>query len=300
MAIYQSPVMLDEVAKLWGFSQIEILEEFNVSGNRAVLLIQTDKGKLVVKGLPDSAPVMVPEGTSKALAFLETKKIRLAPKLIRSLDGSTFLHVGSHYIYVMEFIEGRRMEANVGDEFLLGQAAATLHGITDYGYPCTYDYYYEMNNMKQRFAGHEFKEEYDGILSSLPDFKRYRQCFIHTDIGPHNAVLSTGSEVVFIDLDDAGNGSPYVDLGWPFIMQFVDYNKQTGEMHYDFDITKAFLDGYRSIHEISPDEMELVWAGGIFMHMSYMEVYGPDGVIPMWNILKFGMAQKEKVFQLLK
>ena len=66
-----------------------------------------------------------------------------------------------------------------------------------------------------------------------------------TYIAPHNAIIRDGS-IIFIDLDDAGIGSKYVDIGYPLIAQFVAYNKTTAEIHYKFDIAKAFLEGYSS------------------------------------------------------
>jgi hypothetical protein len=55
-------------------------------------------------------------------------------------------------------------------------------------------------------------------------------------------------------------GSPYVDFGFAFIMQFVNHNKKTQEM----------------------------------------KCYGPDAEIPLWNILKFGLAQKDKLFEMVE
>lgn len=34
------------------------------------------------------------------------------------------------------------------------------------------------------------------------------------------------------------------------------------------------------------------------MHISYMQVYGPDAVDSLWQILKFGMNQKEELWKL--
>lgn len=117
--------------------------------------------------------------------------------------------------------------------------------------------------------------------------------YIHSDIGPHNSMRRNTGELVFIDLDDAGVGSRYLDLGWPFIMQFVDLNHSTKEMHYRFDLAKAFLSGYYENDRISENEYDLLWYGAIFMHISYMQCYGPYAVDSLWNILKFGIEQKD-------
>ena len=120
-------------------------------------------------------------------------------------------------------------------------------------------------------------------------------CFI----GPHNTMLNPDGEVVFIDLDDTGIGSRYLDLGWPFIMQFVDYDHATGNMRYRFDLAKSFLHGYFGGSAIPREEYDLIFQGAIQMHISYMNSYGPEDVDPLWRILKYGIAQKELLWEML-
>ena len=126
------------------------------------------------------------------------------------------------------------------------------------------------------------------------------QCFVHTDIGPHNTMLRKDGEVVFIDLDDTGIGSRYLDLGWPFIMQFVDYNHDTEEMNYRFDLAQSFLRGYFGENHISREVYDLIFYGAMQMHISYMQSYGPDAVEALWRILLFGMEQKELLWEMIQ
>ena len=102
---------------------------------------------------------------------------------------------------------------------------------------------------------------------------------------------------MLIDLDDAGIGSRYLDLGWSFIMQFVDFNHDTEEMRYRFDLALAFLKGYYGSEMPDRTEYDLLWQGAIYMHISYMQCYGPYAVDSLWSILKFGMAQKETLWE---
>ena len=103
---------------------------------------------------------------------------------------------------------------------------------------------------------------------------------------------------MLIDLDDSGIGSRYLDLGWPFIMQFVEHTEQM-HLSYRFDLAKAFLRGYYETARISPKEYDLLWQGAVFMHISYMQSYGPDAVDSLWSILQFGLEQKAALWEML-
>ncbi|WP_139165167.1 hypothetical protein [Butyrivibrio sp. INlla16] len=97
-----------------------------------------------------------------------------------------------------------------------------------------------------------------------------------------------------------GIGSRYLDLGWPFIMQFVDFNHDTEEMTYRFDLARSFLRGYFGTEEISREEFDLIFKGAEQMHISYMQVYVPYAVDSLWKILKFGIEQKNKLWEKIK
>lgn len=125
------------------------------------------------------------------------------------------------------------------------------------------------------------------------------RCFIHSDVGPHNSIRTADGKIYLIDLDDSGIGSRHLDLGWPFIMQFVDFNHDTGKMKYRFDLAKAFMDGYYDGKKPGRKEYDLLWQGAIYMHISYMQTYGPYAVDSLWKILKFGIDQKEFLWEML-
>lgn len=83
-------------------------------------------------------------------------------------------------------------------------------------------------------------------------------------------------------------------------MHFVDFNHDTGEMKYRFDLANSFLRGYYGEKKITKDEIDMIWSGAIYMHISYMQCFAPDAVEALWQILKFGMKQKEKLYEGLK
>ena len=194
-------------------------------------------------------------------------------------------------------INGRQMEETPEDEYKLAQKTRTMHSLRGYSLKSP------LTQSKERYYGwfrnFDFVKEFDEILDTLPDFATQDQCFVHTDIGPHNAMLRENGDVAFIDLDDTGIGSRYLDLGWPFIMQFVKFNHETEEMTYRFDLALAFLKGYYDRESISREEYDMVFQGAIQMHISYMQSYGPYAVDSLWKILKFGMKQKEVLWEMI-
>jgi Ser/Thr protein kinase RdoA (MazF antagonist) len=285
------------ISKNWGFKKSIIISKYNVSGGRVVYKVSTECGDVIIKGIPIEIKEEIVTENIKAHEYLGNAK-KLAPSLIYLSDGRTYLKEELHYYYIMEYVQGRQLQETEEDELILGQAAAKLHQLTDYNGNCSFNSEDEKNKFRGWFLERNFKAEYDSIIDSLPNFKEHKQCFIHTDISPHNAMLNSGGQVIFIDLDDSGIGCQYIDLGWPFIMQFVDFNKKTHEMKYRFDLAKSFLKGYYGEKEISKEELDMIWNGAIYMHIAYMQCFGPEAVDSLWKILKFGMKQKERLYQI--
>jgi len=281
----------------WRYNHAEVVEKYEVGGGRIVCRIHTESADVVLKGIPNTIEEKVIESNTKAHEYLGNKS-GLAPSLLNLPDDSLYIHINDYYFYLMTYVDGRQLQETVGDEFLLGKATRQMHQLHD---PCEKSSFYSRNKIKEYrswFKEYDFKEQYNSIVDGLPDFAMYDQCFIHTDIGPHNARYNKDGKVVFVDLDDAGHGPKYLDLGWPFIMQFVDYNKSTGEMKYQFDLAVAFLSGYFDDGNIDKETYNKIWEGATFMHVSYMKTFGPEAVEPLWNILNFGINQKNKLYEM--
>ena len=284
------------IMKNWGFKKAEIVNKYKVSGGRVVCKVSTGGEDVIVKGIPIETKEEIVIANVKAHQYLGNIK-KLAPGLIYLSDGRAYLQDEPYYYYVMEFIEGRQLQEIEEDELILGNATAKLHELTDYNGYCSFNSEDNKKIFRGWFSERSFKAEYDVIIDGLPNFMEYKQCFIHTDIGPHNTILNNEERVIFIDLDDSGIGSKYIDLGWPFIMQFVDYNRETHEMKYKFSLAQAFLKGYYGEKSISKEEIDMIWYGAIYMHIANMQCYGPEAVDSLWKILKFGIKQKEKLYQ---
>jgi len=284
---------LESVLAHWGLEDPHIAHRYHVDSGRLIYRVTSKTGDFLLKGFPGDTPETTIRGNVQAHLFLGNEH-GMAPVLYPTKSGDPYVNDQGHWFYLMEFIDGRQMEETPEDEYKLAQAVRKMHALQ--GYPLKSP----MTQSKERyytwFRDRAFVNAFDAILDALPDFEKLDQCFVHTDIGPHNAMLRTNGEVVFIDLDDTGIGSRYLDLGWPFIMQFVDYNHETEEMHYRFDLAQSFLRGYYGEEGMDREEYELLFAGAIQMHISYMQTYGPYAVDSLWAILRFGMEQKERLF----
>lgn len=280
----------------WGFEHAEVIEEYDVSGGRIVCKIRTESSDVVLKGIPNTIDKTVIESNTKAHEYLGNIN-GLAPSLLSLPDDSHYIRHDEYYFYLMTYIGGRQLQETADDEYLLGKKTRQLHQLHDHRVASPLYVPNKIKEYRSWFKEYDFKEQYNSIIDALPDFEMYDQCFIHTDIGPHNARYNKDGEVVFVDLDDAGHGPKYLDLGWPFIMQFVDYNKSTGEMKYQYDLAVAFLSGYFADGTIDKQTYDRIWEGAIYMHVSYMKTFGPEAVEPLWNILNFGMNQKDKLYE---
>ena len=283
--------------EFWGFSDVEIIQQFHEESTRLTFHVTADGKHLMIKGLPEEKTEDVIKGNTFAQEYLGNRK-GLVPKLVHTPDGALYIKLDDYWFYVLEWIEGENLEETPQDEYDLAVLAKKLHSLRDYEYPCALTEDKQM--FYEWFDDKPFKPEFDAILDELPDFKTLDRCLVHTDLGPHNSVRNKQGEVMLIDLDDAGIGSRHLDLGWPFIMQFVDFNHDTEEMKYRFDLAESFLKGYYEGAELTREEYDLLWYGAVYMHISYMQCYGPYAVDSLWSILKFGMAQKEVLWKLIK
>ena len=282
--------MLQEILINWEIGTLGAAEQLKEDPFRPVYEIKTDTGHYILKGFSGDMPEKTISSNVQAHLFLGNKQ-DLAPRLYPAKNGEYYLRSQEYRFYLMEFIEGRQLEETPEDEFRLGQAARKLHELKGYGIRSPFTQskkpYYEW------FRDLGFVKEFDAILDRIPDFEQLDQCFVHTDMGPHNAMLRNDDKVIFVDLDDAGIGSRFLDLGWPFIMQFVNFDDETEEMSYRFDLAESFLKGYYGEAGITREEYDLLFYGAEQMHISYMQAYGPYAVDSLWKILNFGMEQKE-------
>lgn len=285
----------EEALKHWELPGAELLEQFRKDSPRLIFKVRAENGVYILKGIPEEKPEEVIRGNVEAHRFLGNEK-GIAPCIFAARDGSFYIKENGFWFYLLEFIDGQTPEASVENEELLGRLARQYHSYAGYTYPSGLAG--EKQEFYEWFGEKAFKPEFDRILDGLPDFCKLDRCLIHTDLGPHNVIITPDGQMLLIDLDDAGLGSRYLDLGYPFICQFVEHDDKMN-LRYRFDYAKALLKGYYGEEEISRPEYELLWQGAVYMQISYMQCYGADAVDSLWRILKFGLEQKEALWEKL-
>ena len=274
-------IQIRDVLDHWKLSNPRPETQLHENTTRQIFVIRTDSGRYVLKGFPEDIPESTVQSNVQAHLFLGNEK-GLAPRIFPARTGGYYVCNQGYRFYLMEYIEGRPMEETPEDEYRIGQAARQLHDLK--GYSVRSPETQSKKRFYEWFRDRSFVKEFDAILDELPDFEKLDQCLIHSDLGPHNMMLRQDGKAIFIDLDDAGIGSRYLDLGWPFIMQFVDFDHDP-EMKYRFDLAESFLKGYYGEEGISREEYDLLFYGAEQMHISYMQSYGPYAVDSLWKIL---------------
>ncbi len=287
--------MIRKVLQHWNFIEIEILEQLHENSPRLIFKIKADDILYILKGIPDEKPESTILGNITAHKYLGNNK-GVAPCIFPAKSGEYYIRDEGFWFYLIEYIEGEPMENTCEAEYKLGQLVRQIHSYKDYTYAAGLTE--DKSRFYDWFSDKVFKPEFDAVLDKIPDFCLYDRCLIHTDVGPHNTMVNSRGKWLFIDLDDAGIGSQYLDAGSSLILRFVEHDKNMN-MWYRFDFAEAYLKGYYGEKEISHAEYDLLWHGATFMFISYMQCYGPDAVDSLWRILQFGLKQKEKLCEMI-
>lgn len=295
------------IEKHWGLSGVKISKALQINGERKVFLLTTLEGNYILKLFHPELSENEIKKYTEVLLFLERSKTNIAPKLIKATDQLVYTRWENRYLYIMEYIKGMVLTETPENEYALGKAAAVLHRIQGYNEKCLIDTEQHVKGMLTRYKGYEFKIKYDEIIRELPDFTKLRQGFIHSDICPANAIRRLSGEVAFIDFDDAGNGSTFIDIGYPLISQFVQWeNKLPGQpppdvdkIFFQFEAAKAFYTGYYSVTPLTKEEKERIFDGAVFMQLLYFPIFGEEAVPFLWRQLTYALENKPMLMEAL-
>ncbi|MBR0751707.1 phosphotransferase [Bradyrhizobium jicamae] len=103
--------------------------------------------------------------------------------------------------------------------------------------------------------------------ASIEAFDDLTWTHCHGDCHGFNARIMTNGEAAFFDFDDGGRGYLGYDLG-VFLWAKISFGRK---LHTIWD---AFIEGYRTIRPIKPDDLEAAHAFVIVRHLWVMGEYG--------------------------
>lgn len=282
----------------YNFSYVEILDKLFTKGDREAYVINADCNKYVLKLFGESYSQQVIMNDIDAIQYLEDNEEQFAPKLYPNKKGELSFSINNKHLYLMEYIEGRELVSNNEDCYDLGNKLSKLHKIEGYKTVSGVRTAERIDNMLKRFHEYTFKEDYDSVVNSLPKFEELETCLIHTDITLRNAIRKENGDLILIDWDDSGSGSLFVDVGYPLITQFVNYNN-LDNMSFNDQLARAFYTGYFKESKMEKEMIKHIFDGAVFMQLMYMPCYGDEGIKPMWRILNYGLDNKEEILNVL-
>ncbi len=193
-----SNLNIEEILKQWTEQPITVEELYRADAERCIYKIWFGGVPYVLKGIAETKSEKTIHGNVEAYRFLGNEK-NISQKIYTTLDGQYYSKAAGYWFYLLEYIVGSNLSETAEDEYQLGKLARKLHSYEEYAIPSA------LNEDKWRFYGwfseREFKQEFDCILDGLPDFTGLKKCFIHSDLGPHNAIKRVDGEIFLIDLE---------------------------------------------------------------------------------------------------
>lgn len=191
---------------------------------------------------------------------------------IQSINGMYVQRIqtssGVHFVVVFKYINGREIRHRTGDYFLIGQALAQLHLLTnEYTLPCAVGFEQEIQDISEQISYYFsklkidksiFLEARDIILNTMSNLdKRYPMYGVcHGDVNFGNLIIDNNGKPTILDFDSINLGWRMLDY-YEFMINIRSQNKKDKKSINK--LLSAFSEGYFSLipHEIislSPSE----------------------------------------------
>lgn len=236
-------------------------------GTNDVYLVDNESTKYVVRVSPSnwkSEKEFIEE--VRLLQFLLSNGLSVSEP-IQSLNGMYYQRIqtasGIHFVIVFKYIHGREISHCPRDYFLVGQALARMHLLTNkYDLPYTVEFEQEIQDISEQVSYYFsklkidksfFLEARDIVLSSIRILdKRYPMYGIcHGDFNFGNLRIDDKGKPAILDFDN-------INLGWRMLDYYDFMINARSQISKDKKSVKnllsAFSEGYSSIipHELTP------------------------------------------------
>ncbi len=279
------------IEKIWGLRSVVIEKVLSENKHRTTVLLGSDKGRFVYKVASpwkDSAALEKDTAVFDVLGNLEKSYIS---KILKTFDGKNFASITGRFVCLFEYIEGANPKPTRETYQKLGSITADLHSVKNYPYKTDFNpNYIAKHNFIENAKNFSFAGEYLKIADMLPNFKKFSQTLIHTDISPGNSIEKKDNSLALIDWDDVGVGSIVLDLGY-ILGQCV-----TEDLEIKKDLADAFFGAYLQKKSITPEDRKGIFDGCLFFHLMYI-IYGD--VPKRWNKIQWLVKNREVVEALI-
>jgi Ser/Thr protein kinase RdoA (MazF antagonist) len=225
---------------------------------------------------------------------------------IRTRDGTFYIRgdapEGARDAVLFQSVDGREPQASdAGDARANGKTLALVHNaaatFSSDGALYRLDLEHLLHRPFARIRNSGIVEEAE-VLSDLENiagrtaaaieaFGTLTWTYCHGDCHGFNARINEASEAVFFDFDDGGPGYLAYDLA-VFLWAKISFGRKLAPMW------GAFVDGYRAIRPITPDDFEAALRFVIVRHFWMMGEYASRA--PEWGSNSVGWIAREVDF----
>jgi Ser/Thr protein kinase RdoA (MazF antagonist) len=190
---------------------------------------------------------------------LDSQGVRV-PQLIKTNAGDDFIPFEHELLFIYKYIEGKTGSNSASFFPNLGQLIGRLHTVPAHLYP--YQSLITPKNLLPIIRYHleqlpmgKTKKELLEEIDQFPDFEQSPFSILHSHLDFSTVVEDQKEEVLFINLEQAGQGPSIIDLG--FVFAFMLTSEQS-PFSFDQNLAKTFLKGYNSIRTLSAEEIHLL------------------------------------------
>ncbi|MSP13762.1 MAG: aminoglycoside phosphotransferase family protein [Chloroflexi bacterium] len=288
----------DEIQKLlasnYAIKDAELLKiEANFSEKIIYKVISNGQSLLLRIYLQEKNGDTIPD--IEILEFLERNNYPAA-RIIKNKDDEPAFIDDKRIVVLTTFIEGKEVEGTPEELYLLGQTLGKLHklDVSDATLPnASMLPKNELSWVKgkleefQNKVPGELKKRYEQLLQEIESFdliEDLRKTLIHNDAHSGNAIITPEGQVIYIDWEGAGLGSPIIDLA--FLLMTVDKGAPWSPIStHDPKRVEAILRGYLEFYHPTGQELKQLLSAMKFRLLVY-------GCSEFANMIRQGKSQE--------
>lgn len=230
----------------WPLSGVVIGESFRSDRfARTVFVVHSDHGTYAAKVNDQPPPVEHAARELDVLTYLEARRFRHAPALLRTRVDEPIVHTGDRSVTMLEFVPGRFDPDGPPDAAsweALGRAMAALNAHRDYPHQLAQRFIDQVpSELREKVRGHRIEGQFISLLDRIETLRgSTHRGLVHGEINFANSGRRVDGTVVLLDWDGTGMGPTALDYGYPLITQFIDQYDRT----FHRDAAEAFYGAY--------------------------------------------------------